>query len=163
MSSSRRYSSPTWIPRSGDRASRRNVNLVILHRSRASIIRQAAVHSKCRCGCCGDEQPHTAQAACVLFLRYFFECFLLDRGRSRKSLHTHHMCIFGFLHTYLTHFGSYVFRTEPSNTMQTLGGCARNPSAVIRQYSASHSRCSIPKLKCGTVGGQIIVVCDVWF
>jgi hypothetical protein len=55
----------------------------------------------------------------MLFLRDSFEYLLLDRGRSGNSLHTHRICIFGMV--YLTHFGSYVFRMEPSNTMQTLG------------------------------------------
>ena len=41
--------------------------------------------------------------------------------------------------------------------------CAQNPSAVIRQYSASISGCCTLNVKCGTVNGQIVVVYDVWY
>ena len=120
MSSSRRDSSPTWIPRSGDRASRRNVNPVTLHRSRASIFRQSSANIG---AAAAGMSNHILLTAYMLFLKEFFESFLSDRGRSRASPDAHRMCIFAWS-AYLTHFESYVFRTKPSNTMQTLGGLA---------------------------------------
>ena len=135
MSSSRRDSSPTWVPRSGDRASQRDVNPVTLYRFHASIIRQFTANIGAAAMWLNNHKLRST-AACAFFSRYVFEYFHLDRGRSWNSPHAHRMCILGLVYLPYTlrklclPYGAQQHYADPTYP------CAQNSSAVIRQYSA---------------------------